>query len=94
VLIVGAQDLCTINLQLGRTALMCAAERGKMDCVRVLVELGADIEAKDCVRAKYKIRFEFHGDGVMIAVFSYVHALDLGNSRELNCRIASRTQVS
>ena len=38
-------------LQLGQTALMMAAQRGRIDCVRVLLEHGADKEAQDNVRA-------------------------------------------
>ena len=30
----------------GRTALMCACEKGDIDCVRLLVENGADVNAK------------------------------------------------
>ncbi len=35
---------------LGSTALMTAAEKGHADCVRLLVDVGADKEAKDNVR--------------------------------------------
>ena len=37
-------------IQDGRTALICAAWLGTTECVRVLVENGADIEATDVVR--------------------------------------------
>ena len=33
------------------TALMCAIEKGRSDCVRLLLDAGADKEAKDKVRA-------------------------------------------
>jgi hypothetical protein len=34
----------------GRTALMCASESGQTDCVRLLLDAGADMNAKDKVR--------------------------------------------
>ena len=37
-------------IQTGRTALLAAAEAGHTDCVRLLLEAGADTEAKDKVR--------------------------------------------
>jgi hypothetical protein len=37
--------------QNGATPLCYAAEKGHMDCLRALVELGAKLEAKDNVRA-------------------------------------------
>ena len=36
--------------QLGWTALMHAASKGRADCVRLLIDAGADKEAKDNVR--------------------------------------------
>ena len=50
-------DLCTVitcecsqgNKKLGRTALLVASERGHAETVRVLVELGASLEAVDKV---------------------------------------------
>ena len=36
--------------QIGATALLCAAHEGYDDCVRLLVEVGADKEATDAVR--------------------------------------------
>ena len=39
-----------INEQFGDTALSCAADFGKIDCVRLLLEAGANTEAKDSVR--------------------------------------------
>ena len=36
--------------QFGRTALICAAAEGHIDCVRLLVESGADAKATDNVR--------------------------------------------
>ncbi len=38
------------NLQVNKTALILAAERGRDDCVRVLLEARANTEAKDKVR--------------------------------------------
>jgi ankyrin repeat protein len=37
------------NAQLGRTALVIAAARGHADCVRMLIDAGADKDAKDRV---------------------------------------------
>jgi hypothetical protein len=37
--------------QTGRTPLGIAAYDGKVDCIRTLVELGAELESKDDVRA-------------------------------------------
>jgi hypothetical protein len=37
--------------QCGETALMCAAENGRTDCARLLLDAGADKEAKQIVRA-------------------------------------------
>ena len=42
--------LCMCSTQSGYTALFWAARRGHADCVRVLLEGGADKEAKDEVR--------------------------------------------
>ncbi len=41
------------TVQDGRTALMCAADIGYADCVRMLLDAGADKEAKDNVRYQY-----------------------------------------
>ena len=38
-------------MQIGRTALMSAGRKGHTDCVRLLIEGGADKDAKDAVRA-------------------------------------------
>ena len=35
----------------GSTALICAAIKGRADCVRLLLDAGADKNAKDLVRA-------------------------------------------
>ena len=43
-------NLCGGRTQLGRTALIWAAERNHTDCVRLLVEAGADMEVKNSVR--------------------------------------------
>ncbi len=43
-------------LQLGQTALMMAAQKGLVDCVRVLLERGADKEALDHVRVRDMIQ--------------------------------------
>ena len=47
-------DLCTVitcecSQKYGRTALLCASESGHAETVRVLVELGASVEAVDKV---------------------------------------------
>ncbi len=39
-----------VNPQRGETALICAAQAGYYDCVNLLVDGGADKEAKDDVR--------------------------------------------
>ncbi len=39
-----------IDKQFGDTSLTCAADFGKLDCARLLLEAGADTEAKDSVR--------------------------------------------
>ena len=39
------------HAQLDYTALICAAHFGRADCVRLLLDAGADKEAKDQVRA-------------------------------------------
>ena len=41
-----------VYLQGGLTALMCAAEDGHTDCVRLLLRAGADKEAKSNVRRR------------------------------------------
>ena len=38
------------KLQYGFTALMCAAEYGRAECVRLLIDAGADKDAKGDVR--------------------------------------------
>ncbi len=39
-----------LDLQKGRTALICAAAMRRTDCLRLLLEAGADQTAKDKVR--------------------------------------------
>ena len=46
---VNVKSIC--HLQFGTTALMHAAWAGRDDCVRVLVELGASMEARNNVRS-------------------------------------------
>ncbi len=41
-----------LNSQSGRTALMRAASRGRADCVRLLIDAGADKDAKNRVRRR------------------------------------------
>ena len=38
------------DLQYGSTALICATQSGHAECVRLLIDAGADKEAKDVVR--------------------------------------------
>jgi hypothetical protein len=37
--------------QIGMTVLMCAADHGHADCARLLIDIGADKEAKTTVRS-------------------------------------------
>jgi ankyrin repeat protein len=39
-----------VKTQDGDTALICSAEKGHMDCLRMLLESGADTEARGMVR--------------------------------------------
>lgn len=39
-----------VKMQVGDTALICAAEKGHIDCLRMLLESGADKEARGGVR--------------------------------------------
>ena len=41
-----------MRTQDGRTALICAALKGHTDCVRLLLDAGADTNATDRVRAR------------------------------------------
>jgi ankyrin repeat protein len=47
--------VCAVHVhsfnQNGNTALIVAAEEGRADCLRLLLDSGADIEASDNVRA-------------------------------------------
>jgi ankyrin repeat protein len=43
------------QLQDGRTALLCAAAKSHLDCVRLLVEAGADKTIKNNVHICYRI---------------------------------------
>ena len=47
------------NAPIGRTALTWAAENGRTDCVRLLLEAGADKEVKDEVRYVVYLAFGF-----------------------------------
>ena len=52
----GRTDTLThTRAQDGETALMCAATRGHADCVRVLLDAGADKEAKNKVRLLFRV---------------------------------------
>ncbi len=44
------------HAQDGKTALMFAIERGHVHCARLLLDVGADIEASDKVRASRFLR--------------------------------------
>ena len=46
-----SRHVCICQTQEKNTAILLAASGGHTDCVRVLVEGGANKEAKDCVRA-------------------------------------------
>ena len=48
--------------QKGRTALLHSALNGESDCVRLLVEAGADKEAKDSVRDVLCFDVQFSAD--------------------------------
>jgi ankyrin repeat protein len=39
-----------LDSQRGYTALICAAENGHADCVRLLIDAGADMDARNNVR--------------------------------------------
>jgi hypothetical protein len=41
---------CESDAQNGSTVMMIASENGRADCVRLLIDVGADKEAKDDVR--------------------------------------------
>ena len=45
--------------QNGWTALMRAAEHGRADCVRLLIDSGADKDAKDNVRRRFSLLTAF-----------------------------------
>jgi hypothetical protein len=64
-----------LQIQSGKTALILAALAGKADCVRLLAECGANINAKDSVRRKARgivfLPFRYFG-GEMI----YQHCAD------------------
>ncbi len=49
---IGAASCGESNLQIGRTALMFAAVNGHADCVRLLIDAGAVMEAKTIVRRR------------------------------------------
>jgi hypothetical protein len=40
------------NLQAGHTALICAAKHGHMNCVRLLIDAGANLEVEDKVACR------------------------------------------
>lgn len=40
-------------MQQGQTALICASRENHYECVRVLVEAGADLDAADQVRSRH-----------------------------------------
>ena len=46
----------SFQAQNGQTALIIAANLGHLDCVRALLERGADMEAKDYVRDVFVVR--------------------------------------
>jgi ankyrin repeat protein len=48
---VGDGRLCVCQPQGGSTALICAAAEGHIECVRLLVESGANKDVKNKVRA-------------------------------------------
>jgi ankyrin repeat protein len=41
--------------QFGETTLFCAAANGHVDCARLLLEAGADMETKDSVRVSVPV---------------------------------------
>jgi anti-sigma regulatory factor (Ser/Thr protein kinase) len=54
--------------QNGNTALIVAAEEGRADCLRLLMDSGADVEASDNVRAESSRRNLLHGGVICNAV--------------------------
>ncbi len=52
----------------GRTALMFAAMEGHADCARLLLDAGADKDAKDIVRASAGVACGALGEGEVVAI--------------------------
>ncbi len=79
-------------VQDGRTALMCASESGQTDCARLLLDAGADINAKDKVRV-----FRMFRTAIMQNILCLVLENDIDspmwNSMEDLSQIASRFGV-
>jgi hypothetical protein len=57
--------------QNGWTALICAATNGHADCVRLLLDAGADKEAKDSVRASAVFVYGALFFGQMLVIDSF-----------------------
>ncbi len=52
--VVAADGTCDTRAQYGETALMCAARGGRAHCARLLLDAGADKDAKDANDAKVR----------------------------------------
>jgi hypothetical protein len=57
---------CNFDWQRGNTALIYAAQYGRVDCVRLLIDAGADKDAKDNVRRRFVL---FCGLFLLISTF-------------------------
>ena len=81
-------DSTRLQIQSGKTALILAALAGKADCVRLLVECGANKNAKDSVRRKARgivfLPFRYFG-GEMIFQHCADHCALFLSMSELVC---------
>ena len=61
-------DTFAARAQFGATALMRAADNGRADCMRLLLDAGADKNAKDRVRAMRCVRMDRWRVGQMLII--------------------------